>query len=113
MTNETVSIRIAGNTHLPALLALEAKGFKISLSYDKIDDPSNPYHPYMADWQAEKDGSHFSAVTPVELLGLAAMWEVRGYNWRCQEGERDVMDELIEQAKVYDAEGNIVDEDDV
>ena len=101
-----VCIRIAGNTWVPALLALRAKGYRLKLEYSKVDDPNDPYHPYMPDYQAEKNGAYFSATTSVELLGLVAMWETRGDDWRFKIGETDVADELMDAAKTFDGEGN-------
>lgn len=101
-----VCIRIAGNTDIPALLALRAKGFRVWLEYTKIDDPTNPWHPYMPDYQAGKEGAYFSATTPVELLGLVAMWETRGDDWRLKQGEPDILDELLESARTFDNDGN-------
>ena len=40
-----VCIRIAGNTEIPALLALRAQGYRVWLEYLKIDDPTSPWHP--------------------------------------------------------------------
>ena len=101
-----VCIRIAGNTEIPALLALRAKGFRAWLEYSKVNDPANPWHPYMPDYQAEKDGAYFSATTAVELLGLVAMWETRGDDWRFKRDEPDILDELMESAKTFDSDGN-------
>jgi hypothetical protein len=101
-----VCIGIAGNTESPALLALRAKGFHVWLEYNEVDDPQNKWHPHMPDFQAEKDGAYFSATTPVELLGLVAMWEVRGDDWRFKRGEPDILDELMESAKTFDGDGN-------
>ena len=101
-----VRIRIAGNTHLPCLLALRAKGYRVSLEYTKVGDPKNPWHPYRPDYQAEKDGAYFSATTPEELLGLAAMWEVRGDDWRLKPGEGAIDDELDAAARTFDLDGN-------
>lgn len=106
-----VCIRIAGNTETPALLALRAKGFRVWLEYDKINDPKNPYYPYMPDYQAEKDEAFFSATTPVELLGLVAMWEVRGDDWRFKCGETDIDKELMESAKTFDCDGNEISDE--
>jgi hypothetical protein len=103
------NIRIAGNTYTPALHALRAKGYRLTLEYTKIDDERHPYHPYMADWQAEKDGWTFSATTPVELLGLVAIWETRGASWKAQSGEPDIWDELTESARVLDLDGNEIE----
>jgi hypothetical protein len=101
-----VCIRIAGNTEIPALLALRTKGFRVWLEYTKVDDPKSPWHPYMPDYQAEKDGAYFSATSAVELLGLVAMWETRGDNWRFKRDEPDILDELMESAKTFDGDGN-------
>jgi hypothetical protein len=101
-----VCIRIAGNTEMPALLALRAKGYRVWLEYMKVDNPKNPWHPYMPDYQAEKAGAYFSATTPLELLGLVAMWETRGDDWKFRRGEPDILDELMESAKTFDSDGN-------
>jgi hypothetical protein len=101
-----VSIRNAGNTEGPALLALRSKGFRIWLEYSKVDDPSNLWHPYRPDYQAEKDGAYFSATTAVELLGLVALWEVRVDDWRLKPSEPDIGKELMESAKTFDAGGH-------
>ena len=101
-----VCIRIAGNTEIPALLALRAKGYRVWLEYMKVEDPKNPWHPYTPDYQAEKDGAYFSATTPVELLGLVAMWETRGDDWKFKRGEPDILNELMESAKTFDGDGN-------
>jgi hypothetical protein len=106
-----VRIRIAGNTTLPALLALRAKGYRVWLEYMKVEDPGSPWHPYMPDYQAEKDGGYFSATSPVELLGLVAMWETRGDNWKFQKGEPDILDELTDSAKTFDKDGNEIHEE--
>ncbi len=106
-----VNIRIAGNTEIPALLALRAKGFRVRLDYDRIDDPKNPWHPYMPDYQAEKGSATFSATTAVELLGLVSMWETRGDDWRFKKGEADILKELMEAAKTFDSDGNEVREE--
>jgi hypothetical protein len=101
-----VCIRIAGNTDIPALLAIRAKGFRLWLDYLKIDDSRSPWHPYQPDYQAEKDGAYFSATSPVELLGLIAMWEHRGDDWRMKPGESSVYDELHAASKTFDRDGN-------
>jgi hypothetical protein len=101
-----VRIRIAGNTDNPALLVLRAKGYRVWLEYTKVDDPHSPWHPYMPDYQAQKEGACFSATTPVELLGLVAIWETRGDDWKFKRGEPDVFNELMESAKTFDRDGN-------
>jgi hypothetical protein len=101
-----VCIRIAGNTEVPALLALRAKGYRVWLEYTKVDDPKSPCHPYMPDYQAQSEFGYFSATTPVELLGLVAMWETRGDDWKLKPEERDILNELMDAAKTFDTEGN-------
>jgi hypothetical protein len=96
-----VCIRIAGNTWVPALLAIRAKGYRLWLDYHERDDPKHPWHPCQLDYQAEKGGAYFSATTPVELLGLIAMWEVRGDDWRPKAGEGRIEDELHESARTF------------
>ncbi len=106
-----VCIRIAGNTEVPALLALRAKGYRVWLEYMKVDDPSSPWHPYMPDYQAEKEGAYFSATSPVELLGLVTVWETRGDDWKFKRGEPNILGELMESAKTFDSEGNELPDD--
>jgi hypothetical protein len=104
-------IRVAGNTAAPALYALRAKGYVVTLSYVRLDDGGRS-SDYVAEYAAEKDGCLFSATTAEELLGLVAMWEVRGDGWRaCTDLERAWHDALVEAALVYDRAGNLVDED--
>ena len=105
-SRKRICIRIAGNTEIPALLTLCAKGYRVWLEYIQVVDPNSPWHPYMPDYQAEKEEAYFSATTPVELLGLVAMWETRGDNWRFMPGEPNILDELMESAKTFDLNGN-------
>jgi hypothetical protein len=112
-----VCIGIAGNTQLPALLALQAKGYRIWLEIIKYDDPEDYGYPYQTDYQAEKLGAYFSATTPVELLGLVAMWETRGDEWKYGQGlngatETNIMEQLMEEAKTFDLAGNEIPDDD-
>lgn len=100
----SLCIRIAGNTENPCLLALRAKGYKLTLSFTK-DREGN----YRQDIDAELNGRSFSATTAAELLGLVAMWEVRGDDWRRKEGEPIVRDELYPSSITYDLEGNIIE----
>jgi hypothetical protein len=70
-----MQITAAGNTEVPAYLVLIAKGYEIT-HYDPDDA-----------WLAQKDGDAFSASGPLELLGLVAMAEARGSNWRATDEE--------------------------
>lgn len=102
-----IKIRIAGNTGGPALFALRAKGYTVELSY--VRDESGEY---AAEYAAVKDGCVFSADTPEALLGLVAMWEVRGDDWRAStDDERSWRAALAAAAPVYDGDGNLVDDD--
>lgn len=97
-------IRIAGNTWNPCLLALRAKGYKLTLSFTRM---ANGEH--RRDIDAEKDGRLFSATTEAELIGLIAMWEVRGDDWKTKPGEPDVLNELYPSSITYDQEGNVIE----
>jgi hypothetical protein len=68
------SLRIAGNTMIHCLHALAAKGYFIR-HYFFGESPGDRDHPQ---WDAEKHNRLFSATSPEELLGLIAMWEIRG-----------------------------------
>ena len=96
--NYRTKIRAAGNTAAPALYALHAKGYAVTLSYGRDDADG-----YTAEYEAEKDGCLFSATTPEELLGLVAMWEVRGDDWRAStDAERAWHATLIDTAPVHE-----------
>lgn len=86
-----LTIRIAGNTQIPALLAIRAKGYTLQKWFAGPGRRDGQY-------DAEKDGRCFSATTPEELLGLIGVWEVRGDDWRWREGEPDLLRELNAQA---------------
>jgi hypothetical protein len=104
-TQPTLCIRIAGNTSIPCLQAIAAKGYTVT-HYFLDSKPGDWEHPQ---WDAEKDGRSFSATGLEELLGLIAMWEVRGDNWRLKPGEAELYDRLVEAAPMYDNEGNVID----
>ena len=106
----SVSICISENTKLPTLLAIKAKGFTITISYTEIDGKIDKTG---AVYEADRGDCGFSANNPEQLLGLIAMWEVRGDDWRYYDSddfEMDIYDELIESALVYDPEGNIIED---
>jgi hypothetical protein len=101
-----VTIRIAGNTQIPCLLALRAKGYRVRLDYHRLGGPEVANPDYQLDYQAECEGGYFSATTPEELLGLVAMWEVRGNEWRLKPGEGAIDDELHAASRTFDSDGN-------
>src|SRR4051812_34157582 len=102
-----LTIGSAGNTQNPCLLALRAKGYAIQFSFTKSGE--NDYDSHI---HAEKDGRHFYASNAAELLGLVAMWEVRGDDWKTKSGEPDVYDELYPSSITYDREGNVIERGD-
>jgi len=65
----------AANIMTPAYLAILAKGYSVGSRGE-----------YMI---AERDGSSFLAESPVPLLGLIAMAEIRGENWQATDEEID------------------------
>lgn len=90
---------------IPCVQAIAAKGYAIT-HYFLGSKPGEWTRPQ---WDAEKDGRLFSATSPEELLGLIAMWEVRGDEWRHKSGETLLYDRLIEVAPMYDNDGNVID----
>lgn len=100
-------IRSAGNTYNPCLLALRAKGYELTLWFT-IDRGGE----YQSNWDAQLGEQSFSASTPIELLGLVAMWEVRGDNWQTQSDEPYVFDELYPESLTYDPDGKAIERGD-
>ena len=96
-------IRIAGNTGPRALFALWQKGYAIRhRSFERAKSD------YQNEYEAKKDGRLFSATSAEELLGLVAIWETRGENWQdATETEWTQYDELTDNAKIYDVDGNV------
>jgi hypothetical protein len=72
----TMKITAAGNTEVPAYLVLIAKGYEVS-----------PTGSRSILWLAQKDQNSFSAEGMLELLGLVAMAESRGLDWRATDQE--------------------------
>ena len=106
-----VSIRIAGNTARPTLLAIQAKGYKVTSFYTQTGKKlfGTEVNELEATYKAEKEGCRFSDNDLEELLGLIAMWEMRGNNWQYNsEIEPDIQPELIDSTTIYDEEGNII-----
>src|SRR5687768_9496528 len=83
-----LSIRVAGNTMIPCLQVIAAKGYRISHYYGDED-------PELAFWDAEKEGRAFSADSAESLLGLIAMWEQRGDDWHIKPGELALLNRLL------------------
>jgi hypothetical protein len=98
-------IQVAGNTIIPCLQSVAAKGYQVKLCIQR----SKPGDWDRPQWDAEKDGRQFSATSVEELLGLIAMWEVRGDDWSLKPGEVELYGRLVKSAPVYDPEGNVID----
>lgn len=77
----------AMNTYTPCLAVLVVKGFKVSAEFP--EDKS-------ADWCADNGQVRLAASSPVALLGLAALWEARGQNWRKGKNEPNLYDRVLE-----------------
>ena len=102
-----VNIAVAGNTYIPCLLALRAKGYALRQEYLKLSGPDGGYQSW---YYAERGHARFIADNPIELLGLVAMWEARGDDWMLKPGEAAIDDELHAAAKTFDRDGNEIDD---
>ena len=70
-----MQISSAANTMTPAYLAILSKGYSVTASGDLM--------------VAEKGPHRFVAEDPVLLLGLIALFEVRGEEWKADDDEID------------------------
>lgn len=95
--SKVLSIRIAANTHNPALQTLKEKGYHLWVEPDEPGEETE-----FTDWNAEKNGRFFSATDPVELLGLVAMHEHRGDDWASKNTEPDISEALLESCPIKD-----------
>ncbi|HEY4263252.1 MAG TPA: hypothetical protein VGM98_24030 [Schlesneria sp.] len=98
-----MGIRAAGNTMIPAFCAIAAKGYSITIWHNRHDDGD-----LSTQFDAQSNGRSFSATSPEELLGLIAMWEVRGDDWQLKSGEAELWDRLMKESIAYDSDGNVV-----
>ena len=78
----TKQIANAANTLIPAFLALQSKGYRVW--WARSDNA-----PDAATWYAEGPLGRFVADNSVELLGLVAMRELRGSNWKANDQQID------------------------
>jgi hypothetical protein len=69
----------AGNTVVPAVLAIQEKGFAVRCERSDLQTDET--------WYAETEDLRFSASDPLSLLGLITMVEARGENWEAQDSE--------------------------
>ena len=86
----TLYLHPAGNTMIPCLHAIVAKGYTVTHFF--LDLGSEQKRPR---WAAEKNNRLFTAERLEELLGLIAMWEVRGDDWQPRESEDALFEQLI------------------
>ena len=68
----------AGNTVVPAILALEALGFRVEMSDGEH-----------ARCQARRDSESYLADDPVTVLGLVRLVELRSWDWGASDAEVD------------------------
>ena len=85
-----VRIVDALNTYNHALSAIKGKGYEIFLYPDEREE-------FLGDFWAFDDERDFVASDPLRLLGLIALWEVFGDNWRETEVNEDY-DETFNKA---------------
>ncbi len=72
----------AGNTMVPAILSLESKGYLVRWERGERS-------PDDETWFAEGPLGKFCGNDPVELLGLVAMREMRGPDWKASDQQID------------------------
>jgi len=70
-----MKISEAGNTIIPAYITLQEKGYKVERVLCEPNDS-------ITLWRAEKDNKEFNASDPLALLGIVAMAEHRGEDWK-------------------------------
>jgi hypothetical protein len=80
MGTQKMTIAEAGNTEVPASLVLEKMGFLVRVESVKAADE---------EWVAERGDLKVIASSPVSLLGLVALIESRGHDWRASDVEID------------------------
>lgn len=75
---EMSHITAAGNTEVPAFLALGQLGYEVERRHLDSDTEL---------WIARQGDTEFSASSPLEVLGLCLMKQTRGENWKAQNDE--------------------------
>jgi hypothetical protein len=70
----------AANVIVPAYLALQQKGYSVSCGNSSTADGEEV-------WCAENFSHRFIAEDPVTLLGLVAIYETRGEEWKASDEE--------------------------
>ena len=80
----------------PSLITLREKGYEIGMYGPTYDDGEEPKEEHMGNWWANKDSHEFVAGTPLELLGLVALWEARGDDW-CRDNDPDIYSKILDE----------------
>lgn len=75
-----MKIASAGNTVVPAYLVIRSKGYSIR---------REPGTKVRETWYAEKGDIQLMAEDPLALLGLVALAEERGEDWKALDSEID------------------------
>jgi hypothetical protein len=73
------TITPAGDTVVPAILALEALGYRVRIERTADGDRC----------QAIRDDEVYVATDPIEVLGLVKLIEVRGWDWASSDDDLD------------------------
>ncbi|MBN1428571.1 MAG: hypothetical protein JXB07_09300 [Anaerolineae bacterium] len=79
----------AANTHNPALIVLKEQGFELTLIPDEEDEFE------LGLWCAKKENVELLADDPLSLLGLAAILQHRGIEWR-KDGDENARAAVVE-----------------
>lgn len=77
MTDIDKQLSAAGHTLVPAILALEALGFELSVDLG-LNQPL---------WKARNGMESFTAEDPLTLLGLIRLTELRGPDWQADNNQ--------------------------
>jgi|KBSMisStandDraft_5_1062788.scaffolds.fasta_scaffold859674_1 hypothetical protein len=83
------TISTAGNTVVPAFLALEGLGFTVSIERVAGRDV----------FSASRGDETFSGEDPVSVLGLVKLVEARGWTWRANDAD---LERVMRQYKLGD-----------
>lgn len=110
-----IRIGISSNTAIPCFQVIKSKGYSISSKIYFIEDI---IEDATYEFIAEKDGNEFVGDNLEEVLGLITMWEHRGNNynnigWRASHDEHLEYRKVLDNSKIFDKDGNEVDEDEL
>lgn len=103
MEKMTLTIGVAPNTENPCMLVLRARGYTLRQWFVRDKEGEHDQH-----FEAIKEGRRFVGESGEEVLGLIAMWEVRGDDWRTTDDEPEIVDELYPKAITYDQKGRVL-----